>query len=164
MSQLPGLQVMRGAIDCFGVTTAGVIIAMVVSPLVVVAIAPVAVLFEMVRRRYIASARELRRLEALSLSPVLSSFTETLQVGAAGTAFRLVALCLHFALPCACCHALHSLQQCVSAQAHQLVGAAGLMMLMFMLIHLKYVQTADLAVSMHYACSQPGGLPTTSCR
>ena len=74
------MQVMRGFLDGLGVTLAGLIITSLVAPLTVVAVAPTIVLFEIVRRRYLATSRELNRLNALALSPILSSFTESLQV------------------------------------------------------------------------------------
>ena len=58
----------------------GVVIATMVAPLIVLAIAPMTLAYEALRRRYIATNRELKRLDSLAVSPVLSSLTETLQV------------------------------------------------------------------------------------
>lgn len=76
------LQVMQDVIDCLGGTFAGLVITTIVSPLVVLVYIPVVALFEAIRRRYIACSRELKRLDSLAVSPVLSTFTETLQAHA----------------------------------------------------------------------------------
>ena len=71
---------MQDLINCLASALAAMALQAFVSPLVIVAYVPVTYLFEVIRRRYIATARELKRLDSIAVSPVLSSFTETLQV------------------------------------------------------------------------------------
>lgn len=73
-------QVMQDVIDCLGATLAGLTITSIVAPVVVVVLAPVAWAFDAIRRRFIATSREIKRLDSLALSPILSTFSETLQV------------------------------------------------------------------------------------
>ena len=91
------MQVMQDVIDCLGGTLAGLTITSFVAPLVVVVFAPIGVAFELIRRRYIATSRELKRLDSLALSPVLSSLTETLQASD-----QDIFKCVRF---CCLCHA-----------------------------------------------------------
>lgn len=88
------MQVMRAFLDCLGVTVAGLVTAVIVSPLTAVAVGPAIVMFEVIRRRYIAVTRELNRLNALALSPILSSFTESLQVRLQSPHVRHAACCM----------------------------------------------------------------------
>ncbi|KAK9813623.1 hypothetical protein WJX73_000516 [Symbiochloris irregularis] len=71
--------VISDVINCMSSTLASLTLSSIVSPLAVLAFVPVAWGFEQIRRRYIAASRELKRLDSLALSPVLSYFTETLQ-------------------------------------------------------------------------------------
>eukprot|EP00026_Physarum_polycephalum_P000785 Phypoly_transcript_00786.p1 GENE.Phypoly_transcript_00786~~Phypoly_transcript_00786.p1 ORF type:complete len:1319 (+),score=220.66 Phypoly_transcript_00786:74-4030(+) len=58
------------------ITTIGVIL--IVSPFFLVPIIPIAYLYRIIERYYIASSRELQRLDSISISPVYSHFTETI--------------------------------------------------------------------------------------
>eukprot|EP00884_Botryococcus_braunii_P012469 jgi/Botrbrau1/21222/Bobra.39_2s0023.1 len=55
------------------------LVVVAVSPLAVVAVVPLGVMYEYVRRRYVATSRELKRLDSIALSPIFSTFNETLQ-------------------------------------------------------------------------------------
>ncbi|KAJ9444939.1 putative multidrug resistance-associated protein lethal(2)03659 [Diplonema papillatum] len=57
---------------CFG----GVVLVSVLNPWVLVIIAPLTAAFVFLRRYFVASAREIRRLEALQRSPLYASFSE----------------------------------------------------------------------------------------
>ena len=74
------VQVMQQMLICLGAVLAQGTITILVAPLVAVAYAPIVYIFEMLRRQYIATIREIKRLGSLAASPVLSSFTDTLQV------------------------------------------------------------------------------------
>jgi ATP-binding cassette, subfamily C (CFTR/MRP), member 1 len=60
-----------------------------VTPWVVVAAAPLAAAYLWVQKRYVATSRELKRLDSVALSPIFSHFGETLQGLATVRAFRL---------------------------------------------------------------------------
>jgi hypothetical protein len=58
------------------------LVVIAVSPLALVAMVPVTAMYERVRRRYVATSRELKRLDSFALSPIFSNFNETLTVRA----------------------------------------------------------------------------------
>jgi ABC-type multidrug transport system fused ATPase/permease subunit len=57
---------------------AAVILVCVTLPYVTLLVIPMGVLFWFARRRYLASSREIKRLEAVSRSPVYAEFGATL--------------------------------------------------------------------------------------
>ena len=73
-------QVMQDVIHCLAAALAGLTITSIIAPVLLVLLAPFAWAFDAIRRRYIATSREIKRLDSLALSPILSTFSETLQV------------------------------------------------------------------------------------
>lgn len=58
------------------------LVVVAVSPLALVPMVPLAAIYERLRRRYVATSRELKRLDSIALSPIFSNFNETLTVRA----------------------------------------------------------------------------------
>jgi hypothetical protein len=56
---------------------ASLVVVSVVSPAVVVALVPLALLLWQIQRRFVATNRELKRLDSVAFSPLLSDFAET---------------------------------------------------------------------------------------
>ena len=71
---------MQDVIHCLAAALAGLTITSIIAPVLLVLLAPFAWAFDAIRRRYIATSREIKRLDSLALSPILSTFSETLQV------------------------------------------------------------------------------------
>jgi ABC-type multidrug transport system fused ATPase/permease subunit len=65
------------------------VVVIAVSPGVALAMVPLAAAYSAVQKRYIATSRELKRLDSLALSPIFSHFSETLQGLATLRAFRV---------------------------------------------------------------------------
>lgn len=65
------------------------IVVILVSPGVAITIVPLALAYSAVQKRYIATSRELKRLDSLALSPIFSHFSETLHGLATLRAFRV---------------------------------------------------------------------------
>ena len=57
-----------------------IIVVLAVSPGVVLGMVPLSVLYMRIQGRYIATSRELKRLDSLAFSPIFSHLNETLQV------------------------------------------------------------------------------------
>ena len=75
---------------------------MVVVPFVIPVFLPLGIAFFWVRRRYLATSREVKRFEATTRSPVFASFSALLKVG--GRAVEWAFGCLRCVLPpCAGC-------------------------------------------------------------
>ena len=65
-----------------------IVVVLAVSPGVALAILPLAFVYTSIQKRYIATSRELKRLDSVALSPIFSHFSETLQGLATLRAFR----------------------------------------------------------------------------
>ena len=59
---------------------ASLAVVIIVMPLIVFAIVPLTCVYEYVRRRYVTTSRELKRLDSIAMAPIFGSFSETLQV------------------------------------------------------------------------------------
>lgn len=62
------------------VTVGAFVVVLAVTPLVAALIIPLACVYARVQQRYIATSRELKRLDSLNFSPIFSHLAETLQV------------------------------------------------------------------------------------
>ena len=65
-----------------------VLLPSILNPWVVIAAGPLAILFALIGRYYVKASRDLRRLEGVNRSPVLSHFSETLDGLVAIRAYR----------------------------------------------------------------------------
>ncbi|XP_039602405.1 multidrug resistance-associated protein 1-like [Polypterus senegalus] len=69
---------LRTWFNCLLDVMATIVVIIVATPLFAVAIVPLAILYFSIQRYYIASSRQIRRLDGASRSPVISHFSETL--------------------------------------------------------------------------------------
>ena len=64
-----------------GTSVVGALVTVIViSPWIAILFLPLLPAYEWVRRRYLATAREVKRLNSIAASPIFSNFGETLQV------------------------------------------------------------------------------------
>ena len=73
-------QALGSFLNCLVNVLGSLILIVGVTPSVVCAIVPLWCIYELVRRRYVATVREVKRLDSLAMSPIFSMFSETLQV------------------------------------------------------------------------------------
>ncbi|GMH35949.1 hypothetical protein BSKO_03817 [Bryopsis sp. KO-2023] len=66
------------ALSCFVNVSLSVIVVVAVSPEVILPILSLAFLYVRVQRRYLATSREIKRLDSLAMSPIYSHFSESL--------------------------------------------------------------------------------------
>ncbi|KAF8057290.1 Abcc2 [Scenedesmus sp. PABB004] len=80
------------ALTCIVSAALSIVVVVVVSPYTALALVPLAVLYYRVQRLYIATSRELKRLDALAFSPIFQHYGETLSGLATIRAFGRQAL------------------------------------------------------------------------
>ncbi len=66
---------------CGAMVIGALLTVFVISPWLLLVFFPLIPAYEWVRRRFVATARETKRLDSLAASPIFSNFGETLQVG-----------------------------------------------------------------------------------
>lgn len=71
-------QTLSSLISCAGQVLSTVIVIAMTTPLFLVAVVPLGVLYYLIQRYYIATSRQLKRLESVSRSPIYAHFSETL--------------------------------------------------------------------------------------
>lgn len=81
------MQPMVSEVLITGTSVAGALLTVIViSPWIAVLFIPLLPAYDWVRRRFLATAREVKRLDSIAASPIFSNFGETLQVGSACSA------------------------------------------------------------------------------
>ncbi len=66
---------------CAVTVIGGLIVIVIVTPVMVFGFVPLAFIYMRVQQLYIATSRELKRLDSLAFSPIFSHLNESLQVG-----------------------------------------------------------------------------------
>ncbi len=69
-----------GVLVCGATVIGALLTVFIVAPWMVLLFIPLIPAYEWVRRRFVAAAREVKRLDSVAASPIFSHFGETLQV------------------------------------------------------------------------------------
>eukprot|EP00887_Chlorella_sp_A99_P003460 scaffold7.g3460.t1 len=75
-------------LNCFVSVLWSLVVVVAVTPAILLAIVPLTLAYARIQARYIATSRELKRLDSLAMSPLFAHFTETLAGLATVRAFR----------------------------------------------------------------------------
>uniref|UniRef100_A0A1B6EGY9 ABC-type glutathione-S-conjugate transporter n=1 Tax=Clastoptera arizonana TaxID=38151 RepID=A0A1B6EGY9_9HEMI len=71
--------VIRGWLSCFMSVVATMVVISSITPIFLVVIIPIGIIYFFVQRFYVATSRQLKRLESISRSPIYSHFGESIQ-------------------------------------------------------------------------------------